>query len=65
MTETKSFQQGRTYIVKWNNSLSQKELKIKVLAITDTTILIDWGYTTATHDLQKFKYEYSIVEEVD
>lgn len=62
--ETLTFQQGHSYIVK--SKLG--ETKIKVLSMTDIYISIEWldvpVLAKRTYDLQKFKYEYSIVEEV-
>lgn len=64
MTETLTFQQGRTYIVK-RTELKFPFHKIKVLVLTDTTITVQWeGGFNQTIDLQKFRFEYKIVEEV-
>lgn len=65
MTET-TFQQGHSYLVSYSINGATSLCKIKVLVLTDTHILIEWPEgTTSRKDLQQFKFEYKIVEEIN
>lgn len=62
----KEFEQGHSYLVSYLINGAASLCKIKVLVITDTHIQVQWldVGTTSRKDLQEFKFQYKIVEEI-